>query len=291
MKKASREPESTVVSADRQSPASASPEFVRIVLYECDQGCYRGFRKVPMPPRSRRPGRPKRSRATALARRDPHADLTESELAQLVDSLIDATNGHVRKSDLEREEAANELFRRGLGNDPALVLAAPPATRVYRALRQRTGKGLDLTADELDDFLGIGALNQHLPDARWRNLLWSRKLALLPLTRVRDKMKSFFRGLAYAMLPGTGTEALRRWVSRELPAPDPRGRPQGLSYRGRRQLVSGGERLADPAARARFASEFRKAPRQSRSEFLKELRSTHRNLGLLLTELAKGGGE
>jgi len=232
----------------------------------------------------------RRPKPTALARTDPHAALTEEELALVVDRIVDGTNERIVKSDQEREGAAGDLFRDAFRDDPGLVLDAAPSTRVWKALQSRAGKSLRLLPWELDDYARAAALTQRLHDNRWTNLGWSGKLALLSLTRLDDGMKSFYRGLAYATLPSTSAAALRKWVGKELPKGDGGGRPEGLSYRGRKQLTAGGLRLSDAAARARFAREFRAAPKNGRSLFLKELRAVARNLALLLEEL-QGGGE
>jgi len=220
----------------------------------------------------------------ALARVDPHAALTQREVDGLVERLVASTNERVRKSDIEREGAADDLFREAFADDPALVLDAAPTTRVWNALSERAGKSLKLPPEELDDYVRAAALTQHVSDRRWRNLDFSDKLALLPLTRLDDGMRAFYRGLTFSTLPSTTTTALHDWVGRELPKKK-QGRPEGLSYRGRGKITAGGLRLSDPEQRARFKREFRAAPKDGRSRFLKELRAVLRNLGLLLDEL------
>jgi len=234
-------------------------------------------------PSRRRPARP----SAAVALPDPHASLTVRELAALVDKLVDGANARIRASDAEREGAADDLFREAFANEPARVLDAEPGTRVCRELFERADKALRLSPGELDLYLRVGALNQRLEaDGRWDKLDWSDKLVLASLTRLDDGMETFQEGLRTAMLPSMRAGALRAWVGSRMPSRNP-GRPEGLSFRGRAQLTDGGLRLSDPERRARFAGQFRAAPPRERRRFLKELRDAHRNLGLLLEELAR----
>jgi len=233
--------------------------------------------------------RSRRRVTAALVRKDPHAALTERDLADRADRLIDATNVHVGASETECQCAADELFRELFANDPSFVLEAGPTTRLYRAVREHAGKSLRLSEQELDDWVRVGALNQHLADKRWARLFWTEKLLLLPLTFLEDGMKAFYRGLAVATLPTTGTAALRRWVDRELP-PEKKRKTAPVTYRGRGQLTAGGLRLADPEARTLFVAQLGEAPPQGRRRFVKDLREAHRNLGLLLKEIEAAGG-
>jgi len=229
----------------------------------------------------------RRRPSTDLALPDPHASLTVRELDALVDKLVDAANERFRRSDAEREGAADDLFREAFANEPVRVLDAEPSTRVYTALAARTDKALHLSPGELDAYLRVGALNQRLEaDARWDKVDWPDKLLLAPLTRLEDGMKTFHEGLNTALLPSVRAAALQAWVRARMPRGE-QGRPEGISYRGRARLTDGGLRLSDPKRRARFVRQFRDAPVDSRRRFLKNLRAAYRNLGLLLDELAE----
>jgi len=235
--------------------------------------------------------------AAASARLAP-TGRTEEEWREWTDSLVDRMNLSVRKAGLEKEEAADALFRETFGQDwlRALDPAGDP-TEEYERIRAREGRTLRLdTHEHLQDYVRIGALNQHRRDSAWRGLDWSFKVELLPLlgprvefvegreVRVIDRDR-FNEGLKFANKPNVGAIHIRKYVQDEVPA-SALGRPRGESVTLPRagRFTATGVMLGDEAQRAKFVDRVQALPAKARRALIKDLRETQENLEKLLAE-------
>jgi hypothetical protein len=220
----------------------------------------------------------------AIIPEDPHADLTERDLARETDRLIDFANGGIRKSDLEREGVANELFRSVFVNESGRVLEPTVhATRLFAAVSAHAGRKLELSEEELPQYYRIGALNQRLGSTRWGSLTWTRKLALLPLVGVKDKLATLRKGVTFASRASITRDELRSWVTDQLPKQLGRGgRPRGPTFGGLSSYAAKGEKLlaSIDQVRDRIAT----APPKKRKALVQKLRALSQGLAKLVAE-------
>lgn len=214
--------------------------------------------------------------------------MTKKELALVVDEVIDTVNANLSKAGHALEDSANLLFRVVMNNDSATALDPKRrANPVYVRLRQRAGHSLRLPADDLREFVIIGALNHRLSTTGWSLLSWSMKRELVSLVTPKDKqLVALRRGIAFASKPNASLRELREWKRREYPTqPGDRGRPQGFTVSSGRQLLARNARLSTAGERDVLVGRLRKLPPAEQRAFVKELDASIESLRKLREDL------
>lgn len=241
------------------------------------------------PTKGRKSVRSRASGKVAKVALDPDGKpMTQAQLHRFGDATVDEANSRIRRSGAELDGLCTYLFTACFGMDVESALdLAGRATAQYDLLAGRAGKSLNIKPEDLPEFVRIGALLQLNRSDAYKNLDFTKKLHLLPLSKIVDEdgnrdLTSFLAGIAYANGPNVGSAAVKEWVHNETKRkPGSTGRPRGMTMAAGRTFLKTGVKLGSATQRKSVAKSVNAAPVAARKAFVDDLDATIANLKAL----------